>query len=238
MEPGRGSSLAHNPSLSLPVVVQLLSRIQFFASPWTACQAPLSSTIFLSLLKFRSIESMNLNESMMNLMQSKHLILCHLLLVPSIFASIRVFFQWVSSSHQVAKVLELQLQQQSGVNCLSHWLMWFPCSPRDSQKSSPTPQFETINSLVLGLLCGPTLRSMHDYQKNHSSLPAVCSFLNLEDSCNTQKEVDIQTVGEGADSLCGLCHQLLGFFLWIGGGCKRWGALDKPVGQGTGWSGV
>ena len=83
METRRGSSLTHNPSLSLPVVVQLLSRVQLFASPWTtACQAPLSSTIFLSLLKFRSIESV---------MQSKHLILCHPLLVPSIFASIRVF---------------------------------------------------------------------------------------------------------------------------------------------------
>ena len=229
METGRGSSLAHNPSLSLPVAVQLLSCVQLFASPWTACQAPLSSTIFLSLLKFRSIESV---------MQSKHLILCHLLLVPSIFASIRVFFQWVSSSHQVAKVLELQLQQQSGVDCLLHWLMWSPCSPRDSQKSSPTSQFETTNSLALSLLCGPTLRSMHDYRKNHSFLPTVCSFLNLEDSRNTQKEVAIQTVGEGADSLCGLCHQLLGFFLWIGGGCKRWGALGKPVRQGTGWSGV
>ena len=47
-------------------------------------------------------------------MPSKHLILCcPLLLSPSIFPSIRVFSQWISSSHQVAKVLELQLQDQS-----------------------------------------------------------------------------------------------------------------------------
>ena len=44
-----------------------------------------------------------------------------------------------------------------------------PCSPRDSQESSPTPQFTSINSLVaLSLLYGPALTSVHDYFKNHS----------------------------------------------------------------------
>ena len=46
-------------------------------------------------------------------MPSNHLTLCHYLLLPSIFASIRVFFQWVSSLHHMAKVLELQVQHQS-----------------------------------------------------------------------------------------------------------------------------
>ena len=41
------------------------------------------------------------------------------------------------------------------------------CSPRDSQKSSPTPHFKSINSSVLSLLHGPTLTSIHDYWKNH-----------------------------------------------------------------------
>ena len=41
-------------------------------------------------------------------------------------------------------------------------------SPRDSQESSPWPQFESINSLALSLLCGPTLISVYDYWKNHS----------------------------------------------------------------------
>ena len=82
-------------------------------------------------------------------------------------------FQWVSSSQQVAKVLELQLQHQSfqwifRVDFLCDWLVWSPCSPRDSQESSPAPQFETINSSALSLLCGPTLTSTHDYRKNHS----------------------------------------------------------------------
>ena len=53
------------------------------------------------------------------------------------------------------------------------WLVWFPCSPRDSQESSPVPQFKTISSpaicLLYGhLLYGPTLTSIHDYWKNHS----------------------------------------------------------------------
>ena len=68
-------------------------------------QASLSFTKSQSLLKLMSIEL---------LMPSNHLILCcSLPLLPSVFPSIRVLFQWVSSSHQVAKLLELQLQHQS-----------------------------------------------------------------------------------------------------------------------------
>ena len=47
-------------------------------------------------------------------------------------------------------------------------LTWSPCSPRDSQESSPIPQFKSINSLVLSFLYSPTLTSVHDYWKNHS----------------------------------------------------------------------
>ena len=98
-------------------------------------------------------------------MPSNHLILCcPLLLPPSIFPSIRVFSR-VSSLHQVAKVLEFQLQRsvlpmntQDGS----------PCSPRDSQKSSPTPQLKSINSSALSFLFSPTLTSICDYWKNHS----------------------------------------------------------------------
>ena len=59
-------------------------------------------------------------------------------------------FKWVSSSHQVAKVLEFQLQHQSfqwtpRTDLLSDGLVGSPCSPRDSQESSPTLQFKSIS---------------------------------------------------------------------------------------------
>ena len=87
-------------------VVQLLSLIQLFATPWTAAhQTSLSFTISQSLLKLTSIELV---------VPSSHLVLCHpLLLLSSIFPSIRVFFQLLGSSHQETKVLQLQLLHQS-----------------------------------------------------------------------------------------------------------------------------
>ena len=68
------------------VIVQLLSCIQLFATPWTAKrQASLFFTISWNLLKLMSIESM---------MSYNHFILCYpLLFLPSVFLSIRVFFQ-------------------------------------------------------------------------------------------------------------------------------------------------
>ena len=80
--------------------------VQLFVTPWiAACQVSLSFTISRSLLKLMSIEMV---------MPSSHLFLCFpLLLLPSVFPSINGFFQWVSSSHQLAKVLEFQPQHQS-----------------------------------------------------------------------------------------------------------------------------
>ena len=79
-------------------------------------------------------------------------------------------FQQVSYSHQVAKVLEFQLQHQSfqwifRTDFLENGLTRSPCSPRDSQESSPTPQFKSINSSVLSFLYSPTLTSIHDHWK-------------------------------------------------------------------------
>ena len=82
-------------------------------------------------------------------------------------------FQWVNTSHEVAKVLEFQLQHHSlqrnpRTDLLQNGLVGSPCSPRDSQESFPTPQFKTIYSLVLSFLHSPTLTSIHDHRKNHS----------------------------------------------------------------------
>ena len=154
--------------------VQSLSRVQLFAIPWTAaCQASLSITNYRSLLKLMPIVSV---------MSSNHLILCYpRLLLPSTFPSISVFsnesalhiFKWVSSSHQVAKVLAFSFQHQYfqwifRTDFLLDGLVWSPCSPRDSQESPPTPQFKSINSLMLSFLYSPTLASINDYWKNHS----------------------------------------------------------------------
>ena len=77
----------------------------------------------------------------------------------------------ISSSCQVAKVLELQLQHQSfqwifRVDFLKDWLVWSPCCQTDSQESSPAPQLESISSLVLSILYDLTLTSIHNYWKN------------------------------------------------------------------------
>ena len=88
------------------VIVQSLSRVQLFATPWTAArQASLSITNSRSSLKLMSIQSV---------MPSNHLILCHsLFLLPSIFPGIRVFFKESGSLHEMAKVLKFQLQHHS-----------------------------------------------------------------------------------------------------------------------------
>ena len=83
-------------------------------------------------------------------------------------------FQWISCLHQMAKVLELQLHHQSfqwifRVDFLSDWLVWSPCSPRDSQESSAAPPFKSISSSALSFPYGPTFTSRRDYWKN-------CSF--------------------------------------------------------------
>ena len=128
--------------------VQSRSHVRLFATPWTAArQASLSINNSRSLLKLISIELE---------MPSNHLILCHpLLLPPSIFPSIRVFSN-ESALHKLQSI-EFQLQHQS-----FQWTFrtdflqdgWFgsPCSPRDSQKSSPTPQFKSIGSSALSFL--------------------------------------------------------------------------------------
>ena len=64
------------------------------------------------------------------------------------------------------------------------WLVWSLCCPRESQKSSPTPQFESINSLALSHLDGPTLTSVLDYwekKKKHSLTTEtfVCKMMSL-----------------------------------------------------------
>ena len=63
-----------------------------------------------------------------------------------------------------ASVLPMNTQDWSPLG----WTGWISLCPRDSQESSPTPQFKSINSSALSFLYSPTLTSIHDYWKNHS----------------------------------------------------------------------
>ena len=144
--------------------VHLVSHVRVFATPWTESrQASLSITNTWSLFKLMATESV---------MPSNHLIFCVLFSsrLQSFPASgsfpMSQFFTSGGQSIGVsasASVLPMNIQ-----DWFSLGLVGSPCSPRDSQESSPTPQFKSINSLVLSFLHSPTLTSIQDYWKNHS----------------------------------------------------------------------
>ena len=152
--------------LSVSVSVQLLSCFRLFVTPWTAArQASLSFTNSQSLLKLMSIKSV---------MPSNHLILCHpLLLLPTIFLSIRVFsndsvlcIRWPkywNFSFSISPSTEY-----SGL--ISFRMGWFDLPPVQGTLKSFLRHHssQAYNSSPLSFLYGPTLTSIHDYWKNHS----------------------------------------------------------------------
>ena len=135
----------------------------FFVKRRTAaCQAPLSFTVSWSLLRFMSIESM---------MLSNHLILCcSLLLLPSIFPSIRVFSKESAFCIRWPKYWSFRISPSNKYSeLISFRIDWFDVlAAQRTLKSPPTPQFKSINSLVFSLLYGPKLTPIHNYWKNHS----------------------------------------------------------------------
>ena len=144
--------------------VQLLRHVWLLETPWIAvCRAPLSITSSWSLLKLMSIELVK---------PSKHLILCCPLLLPSVLPSIRVFSNesvlYIKWLRYWSFSFSMSFQWIFTTDFFQDGLVGSPCSPRDSQESSPTPQFKNINSLALSFLYSPTLISIHDYWKNHS----------------------------------------------------------------------
>ena len=146
----------------MAAVVHSLSHVQLFAIhglQHSRLSWPLLSPSW-SLLIFMFTESMT---------PPNHLILClPLLLLPSIFPSIRVF------SNELALLIRWPKYWSFGFSIspsneysglISFRVDWFgsPCSPRDSQQSSQTPQLKSINYSALSFLYSPTLTSMHDY---------------------------------------------------------------------------
>ena len=147
--------------------VQSVSHVWLWATPWTAaCQASLSitnSTQIMSLHKPMSLSRW-----------------CH----PTISSSVVPFSSrlqsfpasgsfpmnrfFTSGGQSVgvsasASVLPVNIQDWFPLGLTG----WSPCSPRDSQESSPAPQLKSLSSSVLSFLYGPTLTSIHDYWKNH-----------------------------------------------------------------------
>ena len=134
--------------------VQSLSHVWLSATPRTvAYQASLSITNSWSLLKLMSIESV---------MPSNHLILCHpLLLLPSVFPSLRVFFNQLALCIRWPKYQSFSISPNECSRLMSFGIDWLDLLA--VQESSPAPKFKSINSSVLSLLYSPTLTSIYDY---------------------------------------------------------------------------
>ena len=113
--------------------------------------------------------------SIESVMSSKHLILCHpLLLLPSIFPSIRIFsnesdvcIRWPEYWSFTFSISPCK-EYSELISFKTDWFDLLAFQGTLSQESSLEPQFESTNSLVLCLLYCPALTSVHDYWKDHS----------------------------------------------------------------------
>ena len=128
------------------------SPLRLFGTPRTAAhQAALPITNSQSLLKLKSVESV---------MPSNPLILCRpLLLLPSIFPSITVFFKWVSSSHQVAK----------------YWSFSFNISPSNEYSRLISFRMDWLDLAVQG-----TLKSLLQHHNSRASILQLPAFFIVQ----------------------------------------------------------
>ena len=144
--------------------VQSFNHVRLFATPWIAArQASLSIINSRSPLRFMSIESV---------MPSSHLILCRpLLLLPLVSPSIRVFSNESTLRMRWPKYRSFSfsiIPSKEHPGLISFRLDWLDLlAVQGTLKSSPTPQFKSINSLALSFLHSPALTSIHDHWKNH-----------------------------------------------------------------------
>ena len=151
-------------NLKTLISVQSLSHVRLFTIPWTtARQASLSITNSRSSPRLMSIELV---------MPPSHLIFCRpLLLLPPIPPSIRVFSNESTLPIRWPKYWSFSFSispSKEHPGLISFRMDWLDLLARDSQESSPTPLFKSINSSVLSFLHSPTLTSIHDHWKNHS----------------------------------------------------------------------
>ena len=156
--------------------VQLLSHVRLFATSWTAArQASLSITNSRSSPKPMSTELV---------MPSSHLILCRpLLLLPSIFPSIRVFQMsqlFTSGGQSIGVFQHRSFQWTPRTDLLQDGLGGSPCSPRDSQESSPTPEFKSINTYTY------TVRTLLRRLKKYWNLD-ICNNMDRSRRCYAKR---------------------------------------------------
>ena len=144
--------------------VQSFSHIWLFVTPWTAArEASFSITNSWSPPKLMSIESV---------MPSNRLILCHLLLLlPSIFPSIRVFSNESALHTRWPNYWSFSFNispSNEHPGLISFRMDWLDLLAVQGTLKTPTPQFKSINSSALSFLYSLTLTSIHNYWKNHS----------------------------------------------------------------------
>ena len=152
--------------LSAFVVIQSLSRVQLFATPWTtACQVSLSFTISQSLFKLMSIELA---------MPSNHLILCRpLLLVPSVFPNIGIFSNELTFRIRWPKYWSFSFcvspsNEYSGL--ISFTIDWLDLLAVQGTLKSLLQNHSSQTSILWhsAFFYGPVLTCVHDFWKNHS----------------------------------------------------------------------
>ena len=144
--------------------VQLLNCVRLFATPWTSAhQASLSITNSRSLPKLMSTVAV---------MPSNHLILCHpLLLLPSIFSSIRVFSNesalWIRWPKYWSFRFKISpFSEHSGLISFRR-NGWISLQSKGLSRVFSTPQLKSVNSSALSFLYSPILTSIHDHWKDH-----------------------------------------------------------------------
>ena len=146
-------------------LVQSLSRVQLFATPWIAArQASLSIINSQSSLKLMPVKSV---------MPSSHLILCRpLFLLPPIPSSIRVFSNESTLHMRWPKYWSFSVSispSNEHPGLISFRMDWLDLlAVQGTLKSLLQHQFKSINSSALSFLHSPTLTSIHDHRKNHS----------------------------------------------------------------------
>ena len=145
--------------------VQSYSHVQLFATPWNAArQASLSITNSQTLFKLMSIESV---------IPSNHLILCHPLLLPSIFLSIRVFSNESALQIRWSKYwsFSFNISPSNDYTALTSFRMdWLDLLAVQGTLKSLFQHDSSKASILLlfSFLHSPTLTSIHDHWKNHS----------------------------------------------------------------------